>query len=131
MPFDLSRYMADRVDTSDEQSCWPWRLSLGSHGYGNAWDGRTVTVAHRLAWILANGAIPDGLTVDHVCHNRRCCNPSHLRLLSNVENATDQGQRQKMYCPAGHEYAGANLYVDPEGHRRCRQCARDRRAKRG
>ena len=84
-------------------------------------------LAHRVAWSLANDEqIPDGLTVDHLCRVRRCCNPLHLRLLSNVANATDNGQRRKTHCPQGHEYQGANLYVAPNGHRRCRSCARSR-----
>lgn len=58
-------------------------------------DGRSM-LAHRLAWIEEHGIIPDGMTVDHVCHNealdrgecnpgvcehRRCVNVDHLRLL--------------------------------------------------
>ena len=67
------------------------------------------------------------MTVDHKCHNRVCCNPSHLRLLTNVENATDNLQGRKTHCPHGHPYWGENLYVSPRGDRRCRTCARDRR----
>ena len=72
--------------------CWISNYSVGSHRYAQiGWhaDGkRYMTVAHRAAWVSANRAqIPDGMTVDHTCKNRRCVNPSHLRLLSNFENA--------------------------------------------
>lgn len=119
-------YLSERIDASAGfLACWPWTLSTGSHGYAQAFDGRTVVCAHRLVWIHLYGD-PGGLTVDHRCHVRRCCNPMHLRLLTNVENATDNGQTKKTHCPASHPYAGANLYVSPRGHRKCRQCVRRR-----
>lgn len=115
------------IKTDDESDCWLWSQSKGSHGYGQTWDGVTVRLAHRVAWVLTHGPIPDDLTVDHICRNRTCCNPAHLRLLTNLVNATDNGQGRKTHCPSGHEYAGENLYVDPHGHRRCRTCAKERR----
>lgn len=109
----------------EPRACWPWRKSLGSHGYGQTWDGTTVRLAHRVAWTLYHmEQIPDGMTIDHICRNRRCCRPKHMRLLTNVENATDNGQGRKTHCPALHPYDEANTYVDPKGHRRCRACAR-------
>lgn len=112
------------VDRSKPNECWPWVKSTASHGYGQTWDGTTVRLAHRVAWTLAHGEIPAEMTVDHTCRNRRCCNPSHLRLLTNVENASDNGFATKTHCPHGHPYGGENLYVSPRGDRRCRICAR-------
>lgn len=124
----LAVYLADRIDRSaGPDACWPWELSTGSHGYGQAWDGQNVVLAHRLVWENQHGPIPEGLTVDHVCHNRLCCNPSHLRLLTNRENARDNGHAAKTHCPAGHPYDSVNTYIDPDNARRCRQCARNRR----
>jgi hypothetical protein len=111
-----------KVDVRDPDDCWPWTQSCGSHGYGQTWDGRTVLLAHRVAFELAKGPIPDGLTVDHKCRFRPCCNPGHLRLLPNVDNARDNGNAGKTHCPHGHPYVGSNLYVTPRGHRRCRAC---------
>jgi hypothetical protein len=117
----------DSVDVRGEDDCWLWLKSVGSHGYGQAsWatNGKSAgTTAHRVAWMAAIGPIPDGLTVDHRCRVRRCCNPRHLRLLANVDNARDNGQGKKATCPRGHPYVGDNLYVTPRGHRRCRACA--------
>lgn len=116
--------------TGDELECWPWSRSVGSHGYGQTWDGITVRLAHRVAWSLTHGPIPEGMTVDHICRNRRCCNPAHLRILTNLDNATDNGQGRKTHCPKGHPYSGDNLYVQPSnGSRHCRTCAGDRRRK--
>lgn len=89
----------DRVAVGAEEECWPWLLSVGSHGYGQVgwWEsGKSVmTTAHRVAWMAARGPIPEGMTVDHICRDRRCCNPSHLRLLTNPENARDNRQAQR------------------------------------
>lgn len=119
-----------RVDVQAPSDCWLWKLSVGSHGYGQVgWglpDGRNAgTTAHRVAWIAANGPIPDGLTIDHLCRNRRCCNPSHLRLLTLSDNASDNGMKRRTHCVHGHEYDEANTYRNPRtGHRSCRRCAR-------
>jgi hypothetical protein len=116
-----------KVDVRGPDECWPWKQSRGSHGYGQTWDGTHVTLAHRVAWVLHHQQqIPNGLTVDHRPECLRiCCNPAHLRVCSNVKNATNNGQGWKTHCPRGHPYEGANLYTTPKGHRRCRQCARD------
>lgn len=104
--------------------CWPWTLSHGGHGYGQVTDGVAMRLAHRVAWVLHHGQqIPVGMTIDHACHNKTCCNPAHLRVLSNKANATDNGQGAKTHCPKGHEYTDVNTYVCPKGHRRCRTCA--------
>lgn len=89
----------DRIEVLGEDECWPWKLSVGTHGYGQVgWqdrDGRAMTTAHRAAWIATHGPIEGGLTVDHVCRNKVCCNPAHLRLLTNEENGRDNVQAQR------------------------------------
>jgi hypothetical protein len=87
----------DRIDIRHGNECWPWKLSRGSHGYGQmGWGisgGRNAgTTTHRIAWIATWGPIPAGMVIDHRCRNRPCCNPLHLRLLTNVENAADNGR---------------------------------------
>lgn len=132
-PFDL-RYLADaawwsRVTITTDEECWNWAQSCGSHGYGQTWDGITTRLAHRVAWSMHHGQqIPEDMTVDHICRNRKCCNPGHLRLLTNIDNASDNGQSNKTTCPRGHEYSLENTYIQPSnGFRRCRQCAKDRK----
>ncbi len=77
----------------DESGCHLSTYSVGSHGYAQiGWHdherGRRVMItAHRAAWSAVFGQIPEGMTIDHTCKNRRCVNVSHLRLLSNFENA--------------------------------------------
>ena len=114
-----------------EGACIVSDYSVGSHGYSQiGWqhhDGRRrARLGHRVAWEAAHGTPPQGMTIDHTCRNRRCINTDHLRLLTNVENARDNGQGSKTHCPHGHEYDEANTYVGPTGGRRCRECARQR-----
>jgi hypothetical protein len=121
------------VEVRGPDDCWPWLLSTGSHGYGQvgwAEGGRTVTkLAHRVAWELENGPIPDGMTVGHRhdlgCLSRICCNTRHMLLLTNEENGRDNGNLRKTECKRSHPLDEVNTYVDPSGHRRCRQCRRE------
>jgi len=138
-PIDIDYLIRNRwwkdVLVGAPDACWPWLRSRGSHGYGQTWDRVTVRLAHRVAWVLTHGQqIPDGLTIDHLCRNRSCCNPSHLRLLSNLANARDNGQTTKTHCPQGHPYDDENTVINSRGHRLCRACRdhrnRARRAKR-
>ncbi len=75
----------------DEGGCWVSTYSVASHGYAQiGWQNkgdRRVVLAHRASWTHVNGQVPIGMTLDHLCKNRRCVNPAHLRLLSNYENA--------------------------------------------
>lgn len=72
------------------------------NGYGQfAYKGGKY--AHRYAWERVNGSIPDGLTVDHLCRNRRCCNVNHLELVSRNENYL-RAVRLREECPNGHPY---------------------------
>lgn len=111
-----------KVRAGDQAECWPWLQSTGSHGYGQTWDKKTVRLAHRVAWELTYGRIPEGLTVDHACRNRPCCNPAHMRLLPNVVNATMNGNWAKTHCLRGHEFNSLNTFWTSLGHRGCRTC---------
>jgi len=76
-----------KVDKSGD--CWEWTASKTPYGYGHFNHSKKWVGAHRLSWQLTNGPIPDGMQVDHMCHNRGCVRPGHLRLVTpkqNVEN---------------------------------------------
>lgn len=95
--------------------------STGSHGYAQAWDGATVVLAHRIVWEYAHGPIPGGMTVDH------------LRLLSNVENATDNGMSAfRTRAPAGRQCRRGlhEMTLDRHGKAGCIECANERRRER-
>lgn len=78
----------DRIDRRGPDECWP------CFGAGNAAGYRRIRLpnkgrvdyAHRVAYELVVGPIPDGLCIDHLCRNRVCCNPAHLEPVTIVEN---------------------------------------------
>lgn len=81
-----------RVERTDT-GCWFWTGSYGVGGYGQLSVRKergqktpTTLIAHRMAWELLVGPIPDGMEVDHRCRNRCCVRPAHLRLLTPASN---------------------------------------------
>ena len=96
-------------------------------GYGKFNFKQKSMYAHRMAWLLTNGEIPDGMVVMHKCDITSCVNPTHLQLGTQKENVIDcanKGRRasDKMTnCPHGHELDGIKLY---NGQRYCKECAR-------
>lgn len=109
------------------EECWPWRGRPKPEGYGQLrYCGRTQN-AHRVAYRLHHGSIPEGLTIDHLCRNRLCCNPAHLEAVTMGENvrrgrAPPARNHRKTHCKRGHPLRGKNLYVNPRGSRICRKC---------
>ncbi len=79
-------------------------------------------MAHRVAYELAIGPVPDGLVVDHLCFNRACVRPGHLEPVTQQENV----MRARTHCRKGHEFTPENTYVRPGGtggiQRICRTC---------
>jgi len=77
------------------RGCWEWTGRVGSNGYGTVCGGRIEQSAHRLAWIMWRGTIPQGLWVLHCCDNRRCVNPSHLYVGTRKDNVQDAVVRMR------------------------------------
>lgn len=81
------------VKKSNASNCWEWSGGKASHetgrNYGVAWLFGKKWKAHRAAWVFEFGPIPEGVLVCHKCDNPPCCNPSHLFLGSNKDNAQD------------------------------------------
>jgi hypothetical protein len=86
------RSVSDRfwAKVKKTQTCWNWTAGKNMRdGYGIFWDGERYTGAHRFAYFESFGAIPEGMFIDHKCHNSGCVNPDHLRAATpkqNVEN---------------------------------------------
>jgi hypothetical protein len=92
----IERFM-DKV-REDVNGCWNWIGSIKVNGYGNFSIrknkiGKTFH-AHRWAYQHFKGEIPPGLTLDHLCRNRKCVNPGHLEAVTQRENVL-RGNRPK------------------------------------
>ena len=126
----LLKFFYERVDISNG-NCWNWIGHVCKRtGYGmGSPSHHKKYLAHRLSYELFVGVIPNNLQIDHICRNRKCTNPEHLRVVTAKENVlcgegiTAKNAR-KTHCPHGHEYGGNNLYIKPSGARVCRTCKR-------
>ena len=78
----LSERFWSKVEKTD--NCWNWTGSKNRTGYGNIRPamGGGSKLSHRVSYEMANGTIPDGMDIDHKCHNHACVNPAHLRATS-------------------------------------------------
>lgn len=124
-----------KVDTAGD--CWNWIGVKYPNGYGQLNVGGRMTLAHRIAFRLANGSLPDGLDIDHICRNRACVRASHLQAISHRENVRRGAipgimrarHASVIQCPAGHPYDEANTYRHlQQGYvaRSCLTCKRER-----
>lgn len=84
----LSGSPEDRFWKSFERTaeCWTWKKRIYSNGYGSHSVKGVDKLAHRYAYELLVGPIPERKQLDHACHNRACVNPGHLRVVTNKQN---------------------------------------------
>lgn len=112
-----------KVALPDEDGCMLW-LAARSQGYGTFQTGTGMARAHRVAYGLLVGPIPDGLVLDHLCRVRHCVAPAHLEPVTAVENS-NRGAGLRTHCPQGHAYEDDNVLMDGKT-RKCRTCCRRR-----
>lgn len=74
----------------ESTGCLIWHGPTTNMGYGSISRNGESVGTHRFAWELAHGPIAEGLRVDHLCHNRACCELSHLRLATNAQNMANR-----------------------------------------
>jgi len=130
----LNRFL-ERVHFTD-YGCWEWTGAMASNGYGTFHVPGTksnVTRSHEFSYHLFVGPVPDGLELDHLCHNPKCINPDHLEPVTHQENMTrgllfnsNRGNCLKTHCIHGHPFDELNTYVGKDGHRHCKTCVKNR-----
>jgi hypothetical protein len=127
--------------------CWLWRGKLNEKGYASTTHKGKSTGAHRKAYEMLIGPIPEGLELDHLCRIRHCCNPDHLEPVTHLENVArakafrnlahthTRAQKAKRpegrltHCKHGHELTEANTLVSKRAtgsvRVRCKTCQHD------
>ncbi len=127
---ELEDRFLDKVNKVNRFSgCWLWVAATGKDGYGRFSVNGRMELAHRIAYNLYVGPIPEGLELDHACRNHACVNPNHLETITHLENvrrgnARDTHNNLKTHCPQEHEYTPENTYLW-NGRRACRTCRLD------
>ena len=118
------------VDSKAPDECWLWTRSL-SRGYGQFQLHRggvwRPAKAHRVAFEMLVGPVPDHLQLDHLCRTPACVNPAHLEPVTNRENglrgnSLPARNARKTHCQNGHELTPANTRRSGAHGRRCTVC---------
>lgn len=129
----------------EENGCWLWTGCVNKYGYGVINIKNKSYRIHRLMYLIVTGFVNDDLDLDHTCHkpvscpggimcqHRRCCNPSHLDPVTNIENlhrghgnsASLVARKSRQCCKNGHLYTAENTAIS-NGARVCRKCQRER-----
>lgn len=92
-------YIRERVKVNEETGCWEWQGRVDAQKYGRArWAGKGIK-AHRFAYLAFKGPIPEGLHACHSCDNRKCANPEHLWLGTNLDNMRDADVKGRINTP--------------------------------
>lgn len=142
--------IAEQLKVNSEPApngCIHWTGST-ARGYGQIWVGGKMRKVHIVAYEDQVGPVPDGMQLDHRCHNedpecdlgencphRRCINTDHLEPATSQEN-TLRGKTlaahnaAKTHCDNDHEFTPENTYLRKGGGRHCRTCLAERDRKR-
>ncbi len=132
MTAEQQRRFWAKVEVNHPAGCWEW-IGQKCRSYGRydfVVDGKMQRHrAHRIAVHLLLGSIDPTLTVDHLCRNKGCVNPDHLRVVTEGVNvlasySTSAQNKRKTHCIRGHEFTDANTYrkAGTPNHRYCRIC---------
>lgn len=131
-PHDIESRFWDKC-TIAANGCWEWSGYLNPQGYGHfASETKKVMLVHRWTYQRFVGELIDGLQIDHLCRNTKCCNPDHLEQVSQEENSqrtvglkfSHYARGDREYCKWGHEMTPDNSYKRPDrvNSYACRKC---------
>ncbi len=127
--YTIAQKYKDKIWTKVDRSqgnfkCWEWKARKTNKGYGRyAVYPNKAEYAHRLVWVLCGNLIPPGLVLDHICKNRGCVNPNHLRLVTIGQNTLENSDSspakniKKTHCIRGHK-----LSIKYKSGRKCKEC---------
>lgn len=124
-----------RIVVNEATGCWEYLSPLSPSGYGQfalETMGNTI-LTHRLMYQIMVGPLPKNLVLDHLCRNRKCCNPEHLEPVTQHENwyrgeSPFAINAKKTHCKRGHEFTEENTKI-VKGRigpaRQCKTCSRE------
>ncbi len=122
-----------KVAVGEPNKCWAWQGYVRRTGYGILYLAGRRHQVHRVSLTIHLGGIPKGLVVDHICRNRACVNPVHLRAVTIRQNTLENSlgpaaiNKAKTKCSRGHKFSKENTTYQVKWSRReCRECRRFR-----
>jgi len=109
-------------------NCIESKKGITNNGYSRIRVNNKNIQAHRWAWELVNGQIPDEFVIDHICRNRKCVLPEHLRMVTQQKNimAGLHNIDNRSHCNQGHPFVKENIMIRKSGKRECAECNRIR-----
>jgi len=123
--FDHERFLSN-ISTNNG-GCWVWNGFINNYGYGEFGISGKRYRAHRVSFSLFSGELVNGMVIDHICKNKACVNPDHLRQVTQKFNCLDNSSSPpainsvKTHCKYGHELTDDNVYKHSSG-RYCLTC---------
>lgn len=140
LPPDIERLFGTKVQIGstpescpDLGPCLLWTAAKNDCGYPVVRLGGRNQYAHRIAFQMARGSIPEGFKLDHLCRVANCINPQHLEAVTKRENlmrstCVSAKNAAKLCCPKGHSLTGENLipWFLERGKHVCRTCKNER-----
>lgn len=117
--------------TEITSTCWHWNGPTTGRGYGRFTAAKKTYTAHKFSAELHGNKIPSGLLADHICRNRLCVNPKHIRPVDNRTNSVENSvsvtaiNAAKTHCINGHEFTTQNTkfrFRDGTLRRHCKIC---------
>lgn len=130
----INRFL-DKVCKNGIDGCWNFVSSISHTGSGRFFMNGKCRDAYRVSYELFIGEIPKGHELHHICENRLCVNPDHLKVLTRKDHLKCSPTQiaymnaHKTHCPQGHEYTEDNLVpylFKLNGKRSCLICAKKR-----
>lgn len=102
-------YFWSFVRKSEGDGCWEWNGHRNAKGYGHISVVGNLVLAHRHAWALTHGPIPEGMFCLHHCDNPPCVRPDHLYIGTKKDNARDRSLRGRGCDSRGELHPSAKL----------------------
>lgn len=97
----LIRRFFSKVDITNNWECWNWIRHIDTVGYGRFYIDGINDLAHRISFIIHYGEIQQNMQILHNCDNRKCVNPNHLFIGTNLDNVNDRVVKNRSYRPKG------------------------------